>query len=229
MAGSLKVILAATLVILETGCGLPNPYFLAAPSANIVTGATNIATFTSPGYAAGSNFTGFEVYYKFYSSTPGQSDLNLGGGGTTGPTALYGFSPITLLTDSAPYSRTTPLIQPASGDIPNGITVSLTFSSGSASTYSYTGGAVSPTAPVQIGRFLSNNQQPLTGSRSFQPGLSSPANYTQYDTDVSSVFFQCQINGFSYILLYALSFGMNGTTPEYSVPVCLGYVQLSFP
>ncbi|MGA2612608.1 MAG: hypothetical protein ABSG38_04040 [Spirochaetia bacterium] len=236
MEGSLKVLLAATLVILETGCGLPNPYFLAAPGVgNFPAGATSICTFTSPGYAAGSNFTGFEVYYKFYNpqSPPGQSDLNLAGGGGTGPFVLTanGFNPITLSTDNAPFSRTIPLIQPAAGDIPNSLTISLTFNTNSAATYSYTGGAISPTTPIAIGRNIANNQPGGTGSRSFQPGLPPPADYLTSDGDVSAVYPQCASQGQAFILLYALSYGLqSGNVTEYSTPICLGYVSLTpFP
>jgi hypothetical protein len=231
---SRKILIAATLVILEVGCGLPNPYYLAPPAAgNFPAGATNVCYFISPGYASGSSFVGFDVYYKFYANLPGQSDLNLGGGSVTGPFILEsnGFLPMTLLTDSAPYTRTTPVIQPASGDIPNSLTVYLTFSPAAASNYYYTGGATSPTTAISIGRDLATNQLGQTGSRSFEPGVTPLSNYTSSDSDVSSVFTQCVTQAYTYILFYGLSYGVqNGTTVEYSTAVCLGYVQLTpFP
>ena len=153
-------------MIVEAGCGLPNPYFLTSPGVgSFPAGLANTCTFTSPGYAAGSSFVGFEVYYKIISSsTPSTSDINLGGSGVTGPYVLLanGFFPITLATDSAPFSRTIPVIQPASTDIPNALTVTLDFQH---SDYFYAVGATS-TTPIGIGRDLANIS-PATGSRSF--------------------------------------------------------------
>jgi len=217
---SLKIVLAAAFVILEVGCGLPNPYFLTSPGVgSFPAGLASQCTFTSPGYAAGSNFVGFEVYYKVISSnTPSTSDINLGGSGVTGPYVLLanGFFPITLATDSAPFSRTIPVIQPASTDIPNALTVTLDFQN---SDYFYTVGATS-TTPIGIGRDLANIS-PATGSRSFAVGadLGSGVFNTCYNTTHQV-----------WIILYSLSYGLNGTTIEYSTPVYLGFVGLTqFP
>ena len=56
-------------------------------------------------------------------------------------------------------------------------------------------------------------------------------NYTSADTDLGSgVYTTCANNHQVFIILYALSYGLNGTTIEYSTPVYLGFVGLTpFP
>ncbi|HUI69250.1 MAG TPA: hypothetical protein VL354_01935, partial [Spirochaetia bacterium] len=63
---------AAILVWLEVGCGLPSPYFLAAPTVGVLASGGSIASFGNPGSLLGSQTTlaGFEVYYKFSATPP---------------------------------------------------------------------------------------------------------------------------------------------------------------
>ena len=129
---SLKIFFAATLVWLEVGCGLPSPYFLAAPiPGTLAVGTTSTASFTNPGTLAGNQTTlaGFEVYYKFSASTPTGNDINLGGGGTPGPGTLQadGFFPMCLSGDTPPISRTAPMISVSGADAASSFTVTLTI------------------------------------------------------------------------------------------------------
>jgi hypothetical protein len=227
---SLKIFLAAALSVAALGCGLPNPYFLTAPTAgSFPAGLATTCTFISPGYAAGSNFTGFVVYYKIIPpGTPSTTDINLGGGGTTGPFVLQanGFYSMSLATDN-PSSPSLPVIVPASADVPNPLTVTLDLAN---SNYSYSVGGTS-TSPIGIGRGggLANVQSPYTGTRSFAPLQTTP-NYQASDTDMGSgVYNSCDTTRQAYIILYALSFGVTGTSQEWSVPVYLGYIGISFP
>ncbi len=234
---SLKILCAAVFVVLEVGCGLPNPYFLAAPTVSTLGSIGTAPVFLSPGYnlpGAQTNFLGFEVYYKFLSSTPGIGDTNLGGGGYPGPSILQqnGYVPICLSTDQPPIlQRTFPAISIAFPDSQTSFLITLTISSTSASYTSY-----APSIP--LGRDISYpSSTPPTTSKAFAydgsgfPNSSqAPNNYQPIDSDAGAL-----VSGgavIAYVNLYVLAYGyQQGTTiPVYSVPTYLGYVQISpFP
>ena len=235
---SLKIPLAAALVWLEVGCGLPSPYFLAAPLPSTLAIGGTTAAFTNPGTQAGNQTTlaGFEVYYKFSASTPSGNDINLGGGGTPGPAALQadGFFPLCLATDTPPISRTAPMIAVSAADSATSFTVTLTISSATASTYSYTSPTQGPLPPVNIGRYIQFTTNPFT-SRWFAQNTiittfyTGAVDYTGSDTDQS---LSSAGESSPYIILYALTYGFEAGTSivQYSSATYLGYVQLSaFP
>jgi len=235
----LKMACAAALVWLEVGCGLPSPYFLAAPVAGILVAGGPTASFGNPGSLLGSQTTlaGFEVYYKFSVTTPSGNDINLGGGGTPGPGVLQanGFYPMCLyLVDSPPISRTAPMISISGSDAPSTFTITLTISTAAASTSSYTSPSTLSTVTQQIGRYVSYTSAP-TNSRAFASNnlFSSPSpDYTPTDTDVQAVYSQAQSLGNVYVILYAITYGFQlGTSVvQYSTPTYLGYIQItSFP
>jgi hypothetical protein len=231
---TLKVLSAAALIVLEAGCGLPNPYFLTAPTASLAAGGSQ-ATFFSPGYnVLGSltTFVGFEVYYKFLITTPSGNDINLGGGGFPGPSVLQqnGYSPICLSTDKPPYQRVSPAIAIAFADSQTSLSIQLTVSSGGASYTSY--------APsVYLGRYVSYTGPATTskafadiGSR-FPDDTLAAQNYLSSDPDVSAIW-NSVVSSQVFANLYVLAYGYEqGTTiVEYSTPVYLGYVTIApFP
>ena len=194
---SLKILFAATLVWLEVGCGLPSPYFLAAPiPGTLAVGTTSTASFTNPGPLAGNNTTvaGFEVYYKFSASTPTGNDINLGGGGTPGPGSLQadGFFPLCLATDTPPISRTAPMISVSGADAASSFAVTVTINATATSTYSYTSPTQGPLT-FNIGRYISFSSAPpyqpvvCTECNCCHPFARRPVDYTGSDADESLI------------------------------------------
>jgi hypothetical protein len=245
---SLKIPLATALVWLEVGCGLPSPYFLAAPiPGTLATGSgASTATFTNPGSQAGSQTTlaGFEVYYKFSASTPSGNDINLGGGGTPGPGALQadGFFPMCLASDTPPISRTAPMISVSAADSTTSFAVTLTVNSIGLSSYLYTSPSTSNPVTFSIGRDTPYTTAPLT-SKAFAfdgasgvNGFNEPSlDYVQsspYDIDTQSIYVAAANQNSVYVILYALTYGFEAGTSivQYSSATYLGYVQItSFP
>ena len=231
----LKLFFVASLVWLKVGCGLPNPYFLSAPTVPTQAAGGSQVTFVSPGYnASGSqtSFVGFEVYYKFLSSTPSGTDINLGGGGFPGYSTLTsnGYFPICLSTDQPPTQRTAPAIAIAPADSVNSLTITLTLNSNGVSSTNY------GSSPA-LGRYVSYTVSIFT-SKTFADNESTndPAgpgqNYQSTDSDVSPIFSSASSTGQAYVNLYVLAYGYEQGTSivQYSPPVYMGYLTISpFP
>lgn len=230
-----KIHYAVAAMILGTNCGLPSSYYLAPPEQQTLATGGSTATFESPGYSSSSDteFVGFDVYYKFLSSTPGSSDVNLGGGGTAGPSTLTsnGFLPVCLSTDSPPSQRTTPTLAIPSADRPNSFTVTLTISTTGTSSYSYTDSVTGNSVTKNIGRDASYSTTSIT-SKAFACNSAISNDYASTDSDVESIWSAASSQDYAYVALYALSYGYEEGTSnvEYSTSVYIGYVQIStFP
>jgi hypothetical protein len=240
----LKILLAATLVIGETGCGLPNPYFLAAPTVPSLAVGGSQVTLVSPGYnqpGAQTTFTGFEIYYKFLGTTPSGTDINLGGGGYPGPSILQqnGYMPICLATDSPPLQRTAPAIAIAFADSTNSLSITLTLSSSGASATNYS--PTPPNPPPVLGRNMSYGVSPFTSKTFADNGSSYPSstvssnNYLTSDADLQSIVSGgvfTTSNNQAFVNLYVLAYGFEQGTSvvEYSPPTYMGYLTISpFP
>jgi len=219
-----------------TTCGLPNPYFLAAPTATLATGLPP-ATFSSPGYnqtGALTTFVGFEIYYKFLSSTPGGTDINLGGGGFPGPSILQqnGYMPVCLATDNPPLQRTAPAIAIAFADSVNPLSISVNFDPHGAwfSSYGSTPELrrnISYSSPPQAKTFANDESQwPNTSLMT--------SNYLPGDNDLQSIVSAGTFttSNQAFVNLYVLAYGFEQGTSivQYSTPTYMGYIIITpFP
>jgi hypothetical protein len=229
---SLPRFLLLGAVMLQVGCGLPDTFFLQAPTVvTLATGTSNNFVFSNPihdfNHDINVSFTGNELYYKFY------ADLNIDQNAydSTNPNdpsvqlAAKGFFPLRLSTDTS-SNQADPQIAIGTGLAQAGSTVTVTINGAipaSHSTYVITSGptvevrrnALDPNNFPYYKTFLDNNASP-------------PSNYVPgSDVDVTSA-----ITGpVAYVAMYAISFGYTGTsTPQRSVPVYLGYVSITpFP
>ena len=236
----LKILRAAALAAGMAGCGLPNPYYLTAPTVPTLAVTGSTVAFVSPGYnqpGSQTTFTGFEIYYKFLAIPPSGNDINLGGGGYPGPSILQqnGYVPICLSTDKPPLQRTAPAIAVAFSDSLNSLSITLTLSTSGASSTNYN---PSPPNPIpELGRYVSYNVSLFT-AKTFADGSTYPsganqANYQSTDTDVQSLFSGgSATTSQAFVNLYVLAYGYEqGTTVvEYSTPVYMGYLSIApFP
>jgi hypothetical protein len=214
------------MIMLEVGCGLPDTYYLQPPT--VVTLAPNLGQgqfiFSNPTHDLNSdinvNFTGDELYYKFYSNIINIEQNAYDSTNTSDPSVQLlakGFFPIVAGTDSPP-NRLDPVIP-----IGGASTVTVTIVTNGASTYS------SPSGPTgEIRRDIANVTY-STIYKDFETNASSINNYIVTDADVASMPFSGGLP--VYVAMYALSFGYTGaSTPQRSVPTYLGYIQISvFP
>jgi hypothetical protein len=219
-----RLLLLLGVVMLEAGCGLPDTFFLQAPT--VVTlapgGAPGQFVFSNPvhdlNHDINVNFTGDELYYKFYTNISLIEQNAYDSTNTSDPSVQLtakGFFPLVAGTDSVP-NRSDPVI-PIGGST----TVTITLVTNAASTYSILSG---PSGEIR--RDIASVSSPTT-YKDFETGLTSPSNYVAGDADVASVFGSSIV----YVAIYALSYGFTGaSTPQRSVPTYLGSVQITpFP
>jgi len=215
------------MIMLEVGCGLPDTYYLQPPT--VVTLAPNLGQgqfiFSNPTHDLNSdinvNFTGDELYYKFYSNIINIEQNAYDSTNTSDPSVQLlakGFFPIVAGTDSPP-NRLDPVIP-----IGGATTVTVTIVTNGISTYAPAAGN------GEIRRDIQSIDSP-TQYKDFQTNTTSPShdNYISTDADVASMPFSGGLP--VYVAMYALSFGYTGaSTPQRSVPTYLGYIQISvFP
>ncbi len=236
--GRLCGVLAAS-ALLWAACGLPDPFYLSPPA--VTTTGTLVYSFqlTSTDRSAEPDFRGFELYYKIYAD-PGSAAADAGwGGGDPGPSLLIqkGFlavcrgpsvqpaPPGGLSADTSADARILPLIPIAPGDRSSSFPVQINFGpvTGDTSTnFSYTSPSTGQPVVQQIDRHV--NVSAGSGCKPFTFGA---ANYVSTDPDISAVFSNIQ-GGIIYVGVYVLSYGIqNLSTPIYSSPVFMGYLQLS--
>jgi hypothetical protein len=221
------------------GCGLPNPYFLTAPTVPTLAVGGSTVTFVSPGYnlpGAQTTFTGFEIYYKFLGTTPSGTDINLGGGGYPGPSILQqnGYVPICLAAEKPPLQHTPPVVAVAFSDSTNSLSITLTLSSSGASATNYSPNP--PNLPPELGRYVSYSVSPFTAKTFADNGSGYPSgvtqpNYQSGDSDVQQLF-SSGVTGQAFVNLYVLAYGFEQGTSivEYSTPVYMGYLTIAtFP
>jgi len=227
----MKTFLRLTLlgiVLFETGCGLPDTYYLQPPSVVTLAPGPGYYQFSNPihdpNHDINVNFTGDELYYKFYANI---SDIEVSAydpSNTSDPSVQLtakGFWPVCLGTDSPP-TRTDPVIAIGTSLAQAGSTVTVMLLMNGASSYSIPSG---PNGEVR--RDVQNPLQP-TIYKDFQTNAHVAGNYVLGDVDMTAALIGSSI---VYIAMYALSFGYTGTsTPQRSVPVYLGYLQFTpFP
>jgi hypothetical protein len=233
----MSALLAIALV--ETGCGLPDSYFLQPPT--VVQPAAGLSSFSflNPDHSndLGVTFTGFELYYRFYNLT---DTININAYDPTNPAdpttqlASAGFLPVRTFQDT-PSSQSIPVIpigpavagssflvqvnitgSPATGSQPTG---PANYIVGTAGQVELRRNVVDPNHTYGYKNFLSNN---------YPSPSNTNTNYSSVDGDFSVVYNGATSNQYAYIALYALSYGLiNLTTPTRSTPKYLGYESVS--
>jgi len=231
----MKTFLRLTLlgiVLFGTGCGLPDTYFLQQPTVVTLAPGPGYYQFSNPihdpNHDINVNFTGDELYYKFYANI---SDIEANAydpSNTSDPSVQLtakGFFPICLGTD-IPSTRTDPVIAIGTGLAQAGSTVTVTISVSLTSTYVVTSG---PSGEVR--RDIPDPYLSGTTYKTFLVNFYSPShnNYILGSEDITNI--TTVTASTAYLAMYAISFGYTGTsTPERSVPTYLGYLALNpFP
>jgi hypothetical protein len=259
----LGILLLLGAAMLEVGCGLPDSYFLQAPT--VVTTAVpgnNSFAFSNPVHdyvdSGGNhvhpassqdinvNFTGDELYYKLY----GNSNVEINAYDSTSPTdpsvqlASKGFYPVVLATDSAPVSRTDPVIAidftlAGSGSLVT-VAVNQAFAPTPQNSAFFTL-ATNPSVEIRRGVEDLYSGGALAGQyKSFQSGITTDPSYwggggtaqPQPDADFAAAYAAYTQNptGLIYVAWYAMSFGYTTTgTPVRSTAVFLGYMYVVYP
>ncbi len=222
----------AALILLETGCGLPDSYYLRPPNVVTLAPGPGYFEFTNPvhdlTHDINVTFEGDELYYKLYASS---ADVEVNAYDSTNPSdaasqlTAKGFWPVCLSTDQV-SSRTDPVI-PESGTAASGSTVKITISATAESTY-----VLDSNSPVAIRRYVTDTFGTYNPyCKTFENNTAIPANYAIADTDVgSTLYLAMQASGSTVIAIYAISYGvlLDGSTPVRSIPVYLGYISISF-
>lgn len=214
------------IALLETGCGLPDTYYLQPPTVVTLAPGPGYYQFSNPihdpNHDINVNFTGDELYYKFYVNI---SDIEVSAydpSNTSDPSVQLtakGFWPVCLSTDSPP-TRTDPVIAIGASLAQAGSTVTVMLLMSSApSSFSIPSG---PNGEVR--RDVQNLLLPTT-YKTFETNPNLSGNYILGDADMTTTLLGAST---VYVAMYALSFGYTGTsTPQRSVPVYLGYLQFT--
>lgn len=222
----------------QSGCGLPDQYFLAPPA--VPTPASQLSysfQFSNPNHANDLSvaFSGFDVYYKFYSELnaieQNAYDVNDVADAVTQLTNK-GFHSLCAATD-APPNRNNPVIPVAvlvQGDSfvvslylndPQGASAAVPVSH-----YSYTPPSTGIAVDGEVRR-NAKDQTTGTGYRTFASEQYVSVNY-QNTEDMPDQVYQAAIlnGGIVYVAMYAMSYGLiNLSTPARSAPVYLGYLE----
>jgi hypothetical protein len=236
---ALRLWLILLVVIAETGCGLPDQFYIASPSTVTLAGGTgNTFSFANPDHTSDSttlNFKGFELYYKLYSTDNSSAitgqDYNANNtSDVVTQLTNAGYLPVCAGTDINTHAS--PLIPVAVADISStfSVTVSVNqFPAGAISTASYSVIASGHQVNVEIRRNIIDNGFGSSGQfKTFLPNslTSSDLSFVPADIDVSGIYTRVQqLGGNAYLAMYALSYGVQGlSTPIRSTPLFLGYV-----
>ncbi len=216
----------APLVLLLAGCGLPDPFYLNPPVVSFASPLDNGFTMQNTDRSGEPDFRGYELYYKLYSDSAAiAADANLGAG-TPGVDALVqkGFmalcrGPGSLPQDLSVEGRSSPLILIAPPDRSVAFQISIPFvpttDSGTKVTYT------SPT----YASFSQELDRHVNGISRCKPFRFGAGNYLSSDQDIMPVW---PPGSTLYIAMYVVSYGLqNLSTPIYSYPVYMGYLQLS--
>ena len=234
MAARRLTLILFIAVLLGTGCGLPDAFYLSPPSVTF-TSDIRSGTFSllMTDHTSEPEFRGYELYYKLYAdaATIG-ADANLGGsGGTVDGLRQEGFltltrGPGTFAQDVSVGSRTVPVLPIVTLDRTSSFPITISFNPGSgadsATNFSYaspTKGAVQQEIDRHVDGVINgvSRCKPFTFGRSF---------YLVTDPDFTAI--SGAVSGQLYLALYVASYGLqNLSTPIYSYPVYLGYVSLS--
>jgi hypothetical protein len=236
LMGTLRRLALICAAVVQAGCGLPDTYFLQAPTVvTLATGTSNFFLFANPvhdlNHDINVNFTGNELYYKFYADFTA-IDQNAYSSSSSSDASVQltakGFLALRLATDT-PISHSVPQVPIGTSLAQAGSTVTVTINGtvpGLQSTY-----VVSSGPSGEVRRNVLDPVTLLNSYKTFLNNTNSTGNYTPGpggDADVSAIpVGTTQV----YVAMYALSFGYTGTsTPQRSVPTYLGYVAItSFP
>jgi hypothetical protein len=221
------VLLGSMLVaLLVAGCGLPSSYYLTPPATP--------PTLASPiGYPvfqvisttdnSESEFRGFELYYKCYRITE-TLESGFGENSLESDLRAKGFLPVCSELDSTPTGRRVPLILVDPLDRGLDFTVTVDFNLPGSATYAryqYTGPVTLSSVSVEVRRYISDGA-----------GACKTFDATEFlatDLDISRIFAGALTDGSFYLAMYALSYGLQDiSTPIWSWPVYLGYVEIRF-
>ncbi len=234
--------LLAVSALLGTGCGLPDPYYLSPPVVTVASTLDYKFQLQTTDRTAEPEFRGYELYYKIYASdSAAQAEQNVGGTdpGVSALTAK-GFMAATrglayqppsggLAADASADTRTAPLLPIAPSDRSSSFTIIINFNPALGVTYepttnfSYT----SPTTGAILQAIDRHVNSTPSGCKPFTFGQGY---YVQQDQDVSAVWSSLGSAPGStiYVAMYAVSYGLlDVSTPIYSYPVYMGYLQLS--
>ncbi len=219
-----RILLLLGAVLLEAGCGLPDTYFLGAPTVGTISPGASVQFYShDPSHDINVNSVGVEIYYKFYAAS---GDIEGTAYDSTNPVdasaqlLAKGFRPVCLTTG---YPNVTDPLIPAGG---NSILVRITPSSSASSdsNYSVDGGAT-----VEIRRNTSKTD--LSAFRTFQDHNTVPGNFDYADADIGLTLYNAMVaSGQIYMAFYAISYGqVIGTqTPVRSAATYLGNLLFTF-
>jgi hypothetical protein len=232
-----RILLLLAAVMLEVGCGLPDSFFLQPPiSTQQASPISSSFAFANPvhdiNHDINVNFTGDELFYKFYSN---QSQVELNAYSSSDPTdpaqqlVNKGFNPVCLGTDPA-GSRTDPVIAVSSSLSASGSTVTVSINQSPAQEgSSYFVLATNP--QVEIRRNVADTGNLLGFYKVFQENVNTTSNksYLPGDADFSAIAAALPSGGQFYVAWYATSFGYTNTsTPSRSTAVYLGYMSINY-
>jgi hypothetical protein len=236
-------LLAAAAVLSQ--CGLPSSFFLNPP------GQGTLALPGTPNFYVVSNttnseteFRGFDLYYKFFST---ESSVNSGlAGSSYSYTDLVsaGFMSVCANTDSSASSRVLPLITvPTSPTNYRGTAFAIEFTIDAHGNFSYVRDNT-PTAVANPEAYGAPGQDPWDMRRSIEdittshakvftinPSGSGTIEYTTSDGDFSSDLYNAlNTSTGAFLAMYAVSVGYDSAEGYIrSYPIFLGYVRLSYP
>jgi hypothetical protein len=225
--------------LLWTACGLPEPFYLNPPTAAFNNDPTTGSfTIQMTDHSSEPEFRGYELYYKFYADATAASAeaASLGGPTKTVDDLLqHGFltlcrgpgtgaGELPLPQDSSVETRATPFLAINVNDrspvvaFPITVTFNPEGATEISTNFSYTSPTYGPTSQ-EIDRHVDAS----TGR--CKPFTFGAGNYVQTDADFSAVYGSIQ-GQLLYVAVYAVSYGLQDlSTPIFSYPVALGYLQ----
>jgi len=220
----LRILLLLGAVLLEAGCGLPDTYFIGAPTAGIVTPGVSLQFYNhDPSHDINVNFVGVEVYYKFYAASVDIEGTAYDSSNPVDASAQLLAKGFHAVCPTTGYPNVTDPLIPAGG---NSILVRIAPSSSAStdSNYSIDGGAT-----VEIRRNTSTTD--LSAFKTFQDHNTLPGNFASTDADIGLALYNAMFaSGQIYMAFYAISYGqVIGTkTPVRSAATYLGYLLFTF-
>ncbi len=217
------------VVLNNYGCGLENITYLSPPG-NPTLASPTYTTFTinSTSKNDEAEFLGFELYYKFYTtsfSIPSVEDVD--------DLKSYGFLPVCSSSDTASgtyVNHTQPLFEVPAVDRGKTFAITVTFTnpttvpgSDSQPALVYNGTPLTFSIRRDFGDADYGSNSYLQGKPFVQRIPHVADAYKATDSDVTSVYSASIVS----LLMYAMSYGKeNITTDLYSPPVYLGYINI---
>ena len=237
---SLRLLRFLLFIPLLAGCGLPDSYYLQQPNVqNVASTVSTSFEFFNPDHSNDLSvaFQGFDLYYQFYSNLQSINQNAYDATDINDPPhqlAAKGFFPICRGAGTAqdsPPSRTSPTIIVDPAVRLESFPIDIFINSGTFPNYLSYSTYVPPSTGTAVTDEIRRNAPDLTsgyGYKSFAGNsarIINPPNYGS-DNDMSAALFVA-CGGTAYLAMYAMSYGVASDGPHWSIPVYLGYLQIT--